>query len=309
MTTVAVVAHAGKSIGGGLHELRSTLVDAGVDDPLWFEVPKSKKATARVREAIDQGAGLVIVWGGDGMIQRCAEAIAHSETAMAIVPAGTANLLATNLGIPEGIAGAVRVALHGRRERLDAGIVNGERFAVMAGVGIDALMIKDADAGLKDRIGRLAYVVTGTASTMRLDPFHARIKIDRTTWFDDDATSILIGNVGTIMGGIEAFDGARPDDGVLEVGVVTADGLLEWARTLGRAAFGSAERSPFVRTVSARRIRIKLDRKVPYELDGGDRALTRTVKVDVDPGSLLVCVPPNSTVATRREARSTGGAR
>ena len=298
MTTVAVVAHTGKTTGGGLIELRRRLAEEGVTEPLWFEVPKSKRAPKRVRKAMDAGADLVLVWGGDGMVQRCVDALAGSDTAMAVVPAGTANLFATNLGIPKHIAGAVRVAMRGSRTRLDVGRINGERFAVMAGVGVDALMIRDADAGLKDRIGKLAYVVTG-ASGIRVPPFRARVKVDRTLWFDGDVSSVLMGNVGTIMGGIEAFDHARPDDGLLEIGVVTADGALEWVRTLGRAAVGTTARSPFVQTMSGRRVRIKLDREMPYELDGGDRPATRSLKIDVEAAAVIVCVPPSSAFATR----------
>ncbi|TWH69886.1 diacylglycerol/lipid kinase family protein [Micromonospora olivasterospora] len=102
---VAVVAHRKKTLGGGLDELRATLVDAGVDDLLWYEVPKSRKAPKKVRKALERGAGLVFVWGGDGMVQRCADALAGSGVPMAILPAGTANLFATNLGVPADLPG------------------------------------------------------------------------------------------------------------------------------------------------------------------------------------------------------------
>lgn len=307
MKTVAVVAHTGKTTGGGLIELRRRLAEEGATEPLWFEVSKSKRAPKCVRKAVSAGADLVLVWGGDGLVQRCVDALAGSETAMAVVPAGTANLFATNLGIPQHIAGAVRVAMRGSRARLDVGRINGERFAVMAGVGVDALMIRDTDAALKDRIGKLAYVVTG-ASDIRVDPFRARIKIDRTSWFDGNVSSVLVGNLGTIIGGIEAFRGARPDDGVLEVGVVTADGAVEWARTLARAAVGTTARSPFVQTASGRRVRIKLDREMPYELDGGDRRATRSLKIDVEPAAVTVCVPPTSAFATPAAGTPTAAA-
>ena len=101
MTTVAVVAHQKKSLDGGLDELRSTLAHEGFE-PLWYEVPKSKKAPACARDAVDKGADLVFVWGGDGMVQRCIDAVAGTDVRRsAILPAGTANLLATNLGIPK----------------------------------------------------------------------------------------------------------------------------------------------------------------------------------------------------------------
>ena len=111
---VAVVAHSGKSLGGGLPELRDELAAAGVADPLWFEVPKSKMAPKQVRKALEAGADLVFVWGGDGMVQRCVDAMAGSDAALAIVPAGTANLFASNLEIPKDIRAAVAIGLAGR---------------------------------------------------------------------------------------------------------------------------------------------------------------------------------------------------
>jgi len=87
MTSVAVVAHAGKSLGGGLPELRELLARAGVTDPICFEVNKSKRAPARVKDAIDAGADLVFVWGGDGMVQRTVDTLAGTDATVAIIPA------------------------------------------------------------------------------------------------------------------------------------------------------------------------------------------------------------------------------
>ena len=159
---VAVVAHAGKAVGGGLPELRRTLSEAGVSEPIWTEVPKSKRAPAAVAAALEEGAELLLAWGGDGMVRRCVNALKDTEVPLAIVPAGTSNLFATHLGIERDIAQAVEVALHGGRRRLDVGCFDGERFAVMAGAGFDAAMIKGAD-DLKDRFGRAAYVLGGAA--------------------------------------------------------------------------------------------------------------------------------------------------
>jgi diacylglycerol kinase (ATP) len=96
---VAVVAHAGKTVGGGLPELRRALEEAGVADPIWTEVPKSKRAPAAVAEALDNGAELLLAWGGDGMVRRCVNALKDTQVPLAIVPAGTSNLFATHLGI------------------------------------------------------------------------------------------------------------------------------------------------------------------------------------------------------------------
>jgi diacylglycerol kinase (ATP) len=288
---VAVVAHAGKTLGGGLPELRRVLEAAGIADPFWCEVPKSRKAPAQVKRALDDGAELLIAWGGDGMVQRCVDVLAGSDVPLAIVPAGTANLFATNLGIPKDIEEAVAVGLHGAHRRLDLGRFNGERFAVMAGAGFDASMIRDAgDGGLKERLGRIAYIWTGSQN-LRAKPFRAEIEVDGAEWYKGKASCILLGNVGELVGGVEAFEDARPDDGKLELGVVTAEGLLEWGRMIGRAALGTAARSPFARTTKARSVKVKLNRKVLYELDGGDRTTVKSFKVKVEPGAVTVCVP------------------
>ena len=118
MADIAVIAHSGKSFGGGLAELRKVLAAEGVIDPPWYEVKKSRRAPAAARRAAAKGADVLFVWGGDGTVQRCIDALAGTGTAVAILPAGTANLLAMNLQIPDDVAGAVRVGLHGDRRRL-----------------------------------------------------------------------------------------------------------------------------------------------------------------------------------------------
>ena len=290
MTKVAVIAHAGKSFGGGLPELRRELARQGVEDPLWIEVPKSRYAPKQVKRARDAGAELLFVWGGDGTMQRAIDALAGSDTALAILPAGTANLLATNLGIPQDIEEAVAIGLRGERRRLDVGRFDGEHFAVMAGVGFDASMIQQADGTLKDRFGRVAYVWTGSQS-LRAKPFKAKIKVDGAPWYAGAASCILVGNVGRLFGGIEVFEDARPDDGRLELGVVNADGVVDWMRTLARTAVGQAERSPLVQATSATTINVKLNRKVLYEVDGGDRSKVKSFKISVQPGAITICLP------------------
>lgn len=290
MTKVAVIAHAGKSFDGGLPELRRELGRRGVDDPLWIEVPKSRFAPKQVKRALDEGAELLFVWGGDGIVQRSIDAMAGSDVALAILPAGTANLLATNLGIPQDIEEAVSVGLSGKRRKLDVGRFNGERFAVMAGAGFDASMIQQADGTLKDRLGRAAYVWTGSEN-LRAKPFKAKIDVDGVPWYAGPASCILVGNVGRLFGGIEVFGDARPDDGRLEIGVVKADGIADWARTLARTAVGQAERSPLVQATSGRKIKVKLNRKVLYEVDGGDREKVKSFTVKVQPAAITICLP------------------
>ena len=119
-----------------------------------------------------------------------------------------------------------------------------------------------------------------------------KIKIDGATWFDDVSSCVLVGNVGGVFGGVDVFDDARPDDGLLEVGVVTADGFAEWARTIARTALGTTAKSPFVQVTRAKKISVTFGEKVLYELDGGDRDEVEKLKIEIEPGAIEICVPP-----------------
>ena len=290
MPVVAVVAHAGKSLGGGLDELRVVLAREGIADPLWYEVNKSRKAPKYARRALARGAEVIFVWGGDGTVQRCIDAVAGTDAVIAILPAGTANLLATNLEIPADLTKAVQVGLLGDRRVLDTGSVNGEHFAVMAGAGFDARLIKEADRGMKDRLGRAAYLYAGSRN-LSARRVKAIIEADGKHFFKGRISCVLVGNVGKVAGGVEAFSGARPDDGLLELGVVTAKNPVEWARALGRVALGNAERSPFVEVTRGRKFKVRFDRRIACELDGGSRPAVEKMRIKVHPSSIKICVP------------------
>ncbi len=289
-TSVAVVAHARKSLGGGLRELREVLAQEGVTDPIWYEVNKSRKAPKRARRARREGAELIFVWGGDGMVQRCVDELAGTDAVLAILPAGTANLLATNLHIPDRLPEAVRVGLHGECRRLDTGLVNGEHFAVMAGAGLDARMIAGAKRKLKNRLGRAAYLYTG-ARSLGASPATAEVEVDGRPFFTGQASLVLAGNVGRVLGGIQAFSAAEPDDGLLDLGVVTATNPVEWIRTLGQVALSEAGKSPFVQLARGKQFQIRFDREQPYELDGGARHSVTELSIEVCPASISVRVP------------------
>jgi diacylglycerol kinase family enzyme len=202
-------------------------------------------------------------------------------------------VFATNLGIPKDLGAAVEIGVHGARRQFDVGSMNGEHFAVMAGAGFDALMIRDADGVLKDRIGRAAYIWTG-AKNLRARRVDTRIQVDGAKWFTGKTSCVLVGNVGTLMGALTAFPNAEPDDGVLEIGVVTAAGALQWTRTLARTAVGKADKSPFVRTTRGTKFDIRFAQKTAYELDGGDRKPKARLRVKVHPNAITVCVPEHA---------------
>ena len=172
------------------------------------------------------------------------------------------------------------------------GSFNGERFGVMAGVGFDALMIGDASRPMKDRLGRAAYVYTGLKN-LRRAAVNAEVCVDDRLWFTGSTPCLLVGNVGDLFGGITLLHEADPSDGRLDVGVLHADRLSEWARLAGRAVQGRADASPYLSTTSGRRIDVRLSRRIRYELDGGARGTTKRLKVRIKERAVTVCVPGN----------------
>jgi diacylglycerol kinase (ATP) len=287
---VAVIAHRGKTLGGGLGELRRLIDAEHAGEVVWYEVSTSRKAPRKVSKALARGCDLIVVWGGDGMVQRCADVLAGTPATMAIIPAGTANMFARHLGIPRDLAEAVRIGFRGRCRHLDLGWINGEHFTVMAGIGFDAYMIGGARGRLKNRLGRVGYVWSGLRNLNRRRT-HAKVKIDGRKWFSGRASCVLVGNLGTVFGTVEVLDDARTDDGWLNVGVSTARGAVQWTRAMARAFAGTTDRSPFIQTARAKRISIKLSTPSTYELDGGVRKPTTRLRVRVVPAGLTVRIP------------------
>jgi YegS/Rv2252/BmrU family lipid kinase len=290
MKPVAVIAHTKKTLGGGLDELRRLLDEREITDPMWFEISTSKKARKFARLAVKEGADLVIAWGGDGTVQRCIDALAGTAVTLAVIPAGTANLFATNIGIPIDLEGAVKVASEGHVSYLDVGVANGEHFGVMAGVGFDVAMLDAADRSAKKRFGRAAYVWTGMQAA-RSDPIQLQVDVDGREWFAGDATCLLIGNVPNVIGGLTVFPSASPVSGTLEVGVVTADGLVDWGRVLTSVVRKHPDASPFVKLTHGRSIDLKMKGRHGYELDGGTRDAVKRLEFRVKAESLRVMVP------------------
>jgi YegS/Rv2252/BmrU family lipid kinase len=292
MTTVGVLVHEGKSLGKGPDELRRRMSEAGHADALWAAVPKSKKAPAQVRQLLAAGIERLLVWGGDGTVRRCIDTVVaeDAKVEVAVLPAGTANHLARAVGVPNDLAGALDVALHGIPWLIDVGVVNGHVFSVMAGTGFDALMIRDANDSAKARFGRLSYIWSG-ARHLKGSAVGIKVDIDGTRWFQGRASCVLVGNVGRIIGGIDVFPAARLDDGSIDVGVLTAERRRDWARVGLRAVLGRIDASPFVQMTSASSVRIKLDRKMPWELDGGDQPPAKRFEVSVLPNRIPIIVP------------------
>jgi diacylglycerol kinase family enzyme len=176
---VAVVfnpVNAGEEAPRRKRELLEALAAAGVEAVL-EETTADDPGEGATRRALAQDADLVLAAGGDGTVTACVTSLAGSGVPLAVLPSGTGNLLAVNLDLPGDLEGALEVALHGERRRIDVGAIGDDRFVVMSGIGFDAAMLRGADPALKARIGALAYVLSGLRQLGRR-PTEFRIRLD-----------------------------------------------------------------------------------------------------------------------------------
>ncbi len=292
MNAIAVVEHERKVPASTRRELREALAAAGREPVSWVAVRKARKTTAAVAEAVAAGADIVVVCGGDGTVRAAAEALVDTGVAVAVVPTGTANAFARGIGLPSDPAAIVESIAVGTLRTLDTGRCNDLTFTVMAGAGLDAAMVDEADSTAgKRRLGVLSYFRAGLMHARRQEPFRATITVDDAPFFDGLTTCVLVGNLGVLSAGLVAFPNASPTDGLLDVGVVTAAGLREWAGLLVEAARGRHETSAHAQLTQGASIDVRMAAEHRFELDGGLKGTSSHLRFEVRPRSLVVCAP------------------
>jgi diacylglycerol kinase (ATP) len=237
----AVVVNPAKSVGADLRASLVRLCDTqGWAEPLWLETTVEDPGVGQAREALEAGVDVVIAAGGDGTVRCVAEALAGTDTPMGMVPLGTGNLLARNMGvdISDPVSAAYDV-LNGTVRTIDVaratfdGSGDENVFLVMAGVGYDAAIMADTVDALKDRMGWLAYVEAGIRK-LPGKPVRATVKVDGKHPVKRRIRSVMAGNCGRIMGGIEIFPEAKIDDGILDLLILAPRGALRLAGRRGR---------------------------------------------------------------------------
>ncbi len=290
MSTIAVVANTEKLPKKDAKELRRALSAAQLTDVKWIEIEKGSEAKTAAAKALKRGATTVIVCGGDGSVRAAAEALVDSSTALCVVPCGTANLFASGLGLPSDIKEIVELIVRGDRRSIDTGLCNGQLFNVMAGAGFDVAMLNDAEAS-KEKLGTLAYVGAAVRKTRRRKTFKASIEVDGNAFFEGEVSCVLVGNSGSLKGGIKAFAEASSTDGQLHVAAVTAVGGREWASLMVSTVLRRQQWSSHSEITEGTSITVKLDGKQSFELDGGVKGKTKKLEFEIRPRSLVVCAP------------------
>jgi YegS/Rv2252/BmrU family lipid kinase len=268
----------------------AALTDAGLPRPGWVETTPEDPGEGQTRQALADGADLILALGGDGTVRSCAAALAGTEVPLALLPAGTGNLLARNLGIPLGLKEAVAVAAADHARRIDLARLDAETYAVMAGGGFDALLFQQTSEDLKARVGWLAYVSAGIRSLRKARPQPLELVVDGVSEHLR-AIGVIVGNVSTLTGGIDLLPDARADDGLIHVAVLRPDGLRGWVGLAARLLTGRRARPQELALRQGCEIEVWWGRSLPVEVDGDVMGERQTFRATVLPHALTVRTP------------------
>jgi diacylglycerol kinase (ATP) len=219
---------------------------AGWAPTLWFETTEEDPGGGQTRQAIEQGATMVMAAGGDGTVRAVAEALYETDVSLALLPSGTGNLLARNLDLTlDHLEESIETAFEGADRSIDLGVVEAQRvdgtrernvFLVMAGVGLDAQMIANTNPELKKKVGWLAYVDAAGRVITSLDKVRVHVRLDGGRTTRSTVNTMLIGNCGTVTNGIILLPDAAIDDGMLDIALIRPRGLRGWMQVAGYIA-------------------------------------------------------------------------
>ena len=272
-------------------EICGALLQHGLADPVWLETTAEDPGKGQAEAALAGGAALVLVSGGDGTVMACAGVLAGTGVPLAVIPAGTGNLLARNFDIPRDVAGAVEVAVTGDDRPIDVGVLGDRRFVIMAGIGFDAQMLADAPDKLKAKVGWPAYVVS--AARHLFAPRRSfTLTLDDGKPLQRRGRGVLVGNLGRLQGGLPVLPDAVPDDGLLDVAVINTRGLLSWAFLATAVVLRRGDQRR-LETFQARRLTVRCDEHLPTELDGEVLDDRDRLDISVLAGALTLRVPAN----------------
>lgn len=277
-------------LAGMTKRVETFMSRSGWSEPLWLETTQDDPGIGMCERAIHDECDVVFVCGGDGTVMAAVTALAGCDVPLAILPAGTGNLLARNLDLPlDDEEAALRIGISGRTMHIDVGAIEDRKFAVMAGLGFDAAIMRDAPEGLKKAVGWPAYLVSagrhlrgrGIRVTLTIDggePMHRRVR------------TVVVGNVGRLQGNIPLLPDARPDDGHLDVVVIAPRHLVDWARVTGRVLRRAHVPDRRIERHRATHVLIRASRPQPRQLDGDVIEESTVMDIRIEPRALKVKV-------------------
>ena len=270
----------------------------GYGRPMWFETTIADPGIGQTNKALGAGAQLIIVAGGDGTVRMVCGAAAKQGVPVGVLPMGTGNLLARNLGISLNLTEALEIAFTGVEQGIDlvsftADTTKGKHhsvFLVMAGLGMDAAIMTGVNDDLKEKVGSLAYFLSG-AKALRFPPTKVTVTVDNRKPRSFKARTVVIGNVGFLQGGIPLLPDAEVDDGVLDVIILAPRRFIGWLFIAWRVITRRKGTNDRLERITGEHIIISTEKPTPMQLDGDAIGEGTSIDARVLPKALTIKVP------------------
>lgn len=218
----------------------------------------------RAKEAVAMGFKTIVAAGGDGTVNEVLNGIDPAKCALGILPVGTMNVLALELGISPDLERALAVIRKNHRRRVDLGYANQRRFIQLAGVGLDAEVVRKTHPEAKRAWGPWSYLLTVAQVTVAPAP-HLRVKAEGQEF---PGAMVLIGNGRHYGGPFRFFPKADMADGKLDVCIFPKSGPLDLLWYLQGVLIGGPESLPEVKYLQTPALTVEADEKVALEVDG-----------------------------------------
>jgi diacylglycerol kinase (ATP) len=274
----------------------------GFPDPVFFETEADDPGFSMTRRAMEKGFDLVLAAGGDGTVRSVAEVLTGHDTPLGLLPLGTGNLLARNLGADLGDPHRnVDIALFGEERAIDMatfrteladGSVRDHAFCVMGGAGFDAQIMTDTKDELKRLVGWAAYGEAGVRHLFAA-PRWARFRIDDGEWQSRRVRSVMAANCGILTAGMVLVPQAKINDGVLDIVVMSPRSTLEWALMAAKVVFRQRRDLPVIEFFAGKKVRVEFHEPIESQVDGDGTGLITAFESQILPGVLSVRVPPS----------------
>jgi YegS/Rv2252/BmrU family lipid kinase len=252
------------------------------------ETAERGDATRLAAEAVARGLPAVLVAGGDGTLNEAIQGLAGSETAVGVVPLGTINIWARELGLARDPVEAVREQVLGQARRIDLGRANGRYFLLMAGLGFDAEAVYAAEGEPKRRFGPLAFFVIGLLAAIRTRGSRLRVRADGRV-FETSAALVTIGNTRLWAGAVQITHRATADDGLLDVCFFPGRSLAGKLRHLTLVLARRHDADEAVTYMQVRELLVAARPQLPLQVDGEPLGKT-PARIEIVPGALKALV-------------------
>ncbi len=246
------------------------------------------EAERLARHAVTEGYQRIVAAGGDGTINEIVNGIAGHNVALGLLPLGTMNVFATELGLPvNDLAGCWKIIERNQTHRVDLPRANRKHFVQLAGVGLDAQAVKETSRAFKRSFGPLSYLISAVQIASRTPPV---LRIESEDAVATEGSFVLVGN-GRLYGGrFPFFKQAVMDDGLLDVIVFKRLGYVDIIRYLQDVVFTTQISSPEVDYFQTKHLRVTSDESVPVEIDG-ELVGNCPVEFKIRAGGLRVLTP------------------